>query len=378
MALVLRPVILYTKDSRVDMMKTLKKVLIFFIVFAAVWFLVQPVFAYDWNKTENMGARYESYAAARVGEFDVLWIGSSNVYADICPPLIWHNNGITGFNMGTANNFSLLEYYQLKHLLNVNKPQLVVMELSGISVLKSPDENFDLYEPIYRKIIDTMPDYGLRLQMIKEVCSRYESLDVLPFLLPLIRYHDRWEEIDMESIKGMFEEDSYNEYRKGAYFNSKVMSQEWPGDVFVYENEVVPLYDEYYQKMVDLCKEEGIEVLIMLSPKVQQRYADYEGAKNLAERNGLNFISFTKQEEFMAVGLDTKMDFYDDAHLNILGQYKFSKFMGDYISRKYGLTDHRGDAVYADWDGWYEDYLGRYKSKENDMTFLNPADDGKE
>ena len=374
----LRQATLYTKVSKMELKKRVLKLIIFILAFVVVWTLMQTVLAYDWDKTEHMKARYQSYANAEEGEWDVLWIGSSNINAAICPALMWHNNGITGFNLGTANNISLLAYYQLLYMLEVNEPKLVVMDLSGLSVLKNPDEYFNAYESVYRKVIDTMPDYSIKLEMTRDVCARYETLDMASFFLPLLRYHDRWEDISKEDINAKFTEDSYNEFRKGAHYNSKIMPQDWPEDVFTYGDEIIQLYDEYYQKMIDLCKSRGIEVLVMLSPKLDQRFADYEGAKVIAERNNLNFISFTTEAVFEEIGFDAKTDFYDPAHLNILGQHKFSKYMGDYIMETFGLTDHKNDERYADWDGWYDEYIGKFNSQKDNMTIIEVVDDVEE
>ena len=350
--------------------KTVVKLISFVVIALLGWYLLQAVFLYNWD-SEHVTAKYESYAAEPKGSIDVLWIGTSNTYADICPAAMWHESGITSFNMGTANNVSLLEYYQLEYLIGVNKPKLVVMDFSGASVEESPDEYFDSYEPAYRKLVETMPNIGIKLRMIKDFCSKYESLDYPSFLFPLLRYHSRWEELTKEDWDIFSGDESYNEYRKGAYFNSKVYVQEFAQDIFTYQTEPVEMYQEYYQKMLELCKENDIEVLVTLLPKVEQRHADYVMAKEFAAKNNLNLAEFTTVESMMAIGLDPKRDFYDHEHLNILGQNKFSSYIGKYIAKVYKLEDHRGDTNYSEWDTWYEDYLQRYNSKKDDMTIVN-------
>ena len=313
-----------------------------------------------------MSAKYESYEQAPEESIDVLWMGSSNTYSDICPVVMWHNNGFTGFNMGTANNVALFEYYQLEYLLKHNKPKLVVIDFSDASLEESPDI-YTQFEPTYRKMADTMPDLGIKIRMVSDFCSKYESLTVPSFLFPLLRYHSRWEELTKADFNLTKKDDSYNEYRKGAYFNSKTQPYTLGDDIFTHKTEIVPMYTEYYQKMYDMCNEKGIEVLVTLSPNVTQRHADYEMAKAFAEKNNLNLVAFITADSIRKIGIDPEKHYYDEGHLNIIGQSIFSSYMGDYISETYSLVDHRGDSSYSDWDMWYEDYIERYNKVKAEM-----------
>ena len=342
------------------------KSVVFILILAVCWVFLQAVFSYNWD-SEHVEAKYESYVSAPEGSIDVLWIGTSNTYSDICPVVMWNNSGITGFNMGTANNVSLFEYYQLQYLLKHNKPKLVVMDFSTASVEESPDK-YEQFEPTYRKMVETMPDLGIRLSMIRDFCSRYESLDAASFLFPLLRYHARWEELTKEDWDIFSGDDSYKEYRKGAHFNTSVEVQKFEPDLFTRKTEAVPLYAEYYQKMYELCRDEGIDVFVTLLPSIKQRYADYEMAKEFAEANKLNIATFTTVQSMQIVGLDAGKHFYDDEHLNIIGQNVFSAYIGEYIAKIYGFEDHRGDETYADWDVWYEEYFERYSQKKNEMN----------
>ncbi|MBO4235639.1 MAG: hypothetical protein J5928_04275 [Firmicutes bacterium] len=348
-----------------DNKKRIIESLVFILLVAVCWVFLQAVFSYNWD-TEHVSAKYESYVNAEDGSIDVLWIGTSNTYSDICPVVIWHNSGITSFNMGTANNVSLFEYYQLKYLIKHNKPKIVAIDFSGASVEESPDK-YAQFEPTYRKMAETMPDLGIRLSMIRDFCKKYESLDMPSFLLPLLRYHARWEELKAEDWDVFSGNDSYSEYRKGAYFSTNVEPKEFAPDLFTRKTEAVPLYAEYYQMIYDLCHDEGIDVFVTLLPNVRQRYADYEMAKEFAETNKLNIAAFTTVQSMQIIGLDAGKHFYDNEHLNIIGQNIFSAYIGEYIAKIYGLTDHRGDEAYSDWDMWYDEYFEKYDKRKEEV-----------
>jgi len=49
--------------------------------------------------------------------------------------------------------------------------------------------------------------------------------------------------------------------------------------------------------------------------------------------------------------VDYQIDFADSAgHLNTAGARKITEYLGDYISRRFGIPDRRGEAAYADWE----------------------------
>ena len=50
------------------------------------------------------------------------------------------------------------------------------------------------------------------------------------------------------------------------------------------------------------------------------------------------------------IGINWKTDSLDQGdHLNFSGAEKVTKYLGNYLSEKYKLPDHRGDSAYAAW-----------------------------
>ena len=345
------------------------KLTVFILIFVLLWAGFQYVFSYDWNRSERMGTRYNALLEEPAGSIDVLMMGASNIFADLSPAVIWEKTGITSFNLGTSDNIPLLMYYQLQYLLKVQNPKLLILDVSSLSNGTAQDVTEE-YEYVYRKLIDTMPDFSIKMAMIRDVCTRYESQDFKSYLFPLLRYHDRWEELSNRDFNHSISEKTYRPFTKGCHLNTKIRKLKWPGDVFSYETEEIPLYTEYYQKMIDLCKENGTQVLLVLFPKTDSRYADYEVAAQLAEKNGLPFVSYITADDFAKMDIQVETDFYDRHHLNLLGQKKFSGHFAEYLSENYDLKDHRNEAGFESWQRTVEEYEAYYNEKKDNMKIL--------
>ena len=355
--------------------KVVFKAVLFAAIFAILWMGFQHVLGYDWNRSERMGTRYDAFNAEPDGTVDLLILGSSNTYADIAPAVIYEESGITSFNMSTSNNITFLMYYQLQYLLKVQKPKMLVIDIAGLSGEKDLNENEDDFEKIYRKITDSMPDFKLKLQLIREICKLYDNQDAKTYLFPLLRYHDRWEELTDRDFDHSIAEKEYEPFTKGCYLNTKIVPLKWPDDIFTYHGgDAVPLYLEYLQKILDLCRENDIEVMLLMCPKTMSRYGDFSGAKEFAEQNGLTFLSFETQEKVADAGIDLQRHFYDKKHLNILGQKTFSLVLADWLAANTDLPDHRGDPAYGNWEETVRSYEEYYDSHKDKMELLEPQE----
>ena len=348
-------------------------IIIFMFILALVVFPIQSVLSYDWNRQENLKTRYDFYSN-EADDIDILFMGASGTYAGISPPEIWHETGMTSFNMGTSHNVLFMMYYQLEYLLKKGTPQLVVIDFTGVSVEKNPDERMDIYEAIYRKMVDTMPDLAIKREMINEITKRYKSQKRMSYWLPLLRYHDRWDELDRIDWDKGYSDSLYKPFTKGSHLSSARMILDWPENI-VQDQDTVPieLYLESGEKIVELCKSKGIDVLIIISPKHIIKLADYEAAKTFAADNNLNFFPGIQEDELKSIGLDFETDYYNRTHLNIFGQRKYSDALGKYIQDNYDIrTDH--DDIKENWNEAYEEYVAKFDEMAQNVTVVEYKD----
>jgi hypothetical protein len=124
---------------------------------------------------------------------------------------------------------------------------------------------------------------------------------------------------------------------------------------------------EYLDKMTALCKEKGVELILVKAPTNSIRYYWYPewDAQMVAyaEKNGLAYYSMIGKDE--EIGLDWSRDTYDKGlHLNVYGAEKVTSYFGKILAENHGLTDHRGDsAISAIWEERINSYYNERGEK---------------
>ncbi|MEA3327447.1 MAG: hypothetical protein U9R53_09110 [Chloroflexota bacterium] len=107
----------------------------------------------------------------------------------------------------------------------------------------------------------------------------------------------------------------------------------------------------YYEKIIQLCREKDIEVLLVSMPRLE-RSDDYEynAVSRFSDEYGLTLIDYNLPEFMDVVGFDPMTDMTDKNHVNSFGAEKFSRNLGDYISTQFNLADKREDPKYSQWN----------------------------
>lgn len=80
----------------------------------------------------------------------------------------------------------------------------------------------------------------------------------------------------------------------------------------------------------------------------------------LAQEHGIPFLNLTEQNL-----IDYGVDYGDRHHVNLFGAEKITRYMGDYLSQHYELTDYRGITEVA--EKWNADYQAYLQFKQNEM-----------
>jgi len=115
-----------------------------------------------------------------------------------------------------------------------------------------------------------------------------------------------------------------------------------------YGIEIIPR--EYYEKIIEICNERGIEVLLVSMPRfIKADYFEYNAVSKFAEEWGLTLIDYNLPELMEEVGFDPLTDASDEHHVNSFGAEKFSSHLGEYIKTHYELADKRDDPDFAQW-----------------------------
>lgn len=306
-------------------------------------------------------AMHEMYEQENI---DILFLGSSHAYRSIDTEIMDEAWGVNTFNGGTSSQQPVLSYYLLKEVGRNNELSRVYMEVYYDLMW----DNEDYQSPTAAYIVsDYMVPSWNRLQFLWDTGGK----DYLVHGLILGRRN--WESLfDFAYLKNNLREKSSAQYRNYEYV--KADNEEYAGKGFVYSRETVepgtfaakeafePVRSEaiseknrkYLDKIIEYCREEGIELIFYSAPVPDFRLAGCG-----------NYDSYIEQMERFLEGKDIPyydfnlcssaylpMDdscFKDDNHLNGKGAGIFSSFFAGFFE---------GD---ADWESvfWnsYEEKL---------------------
>ncbi len=273
-----------------------------------------------WDMTNKVSGFYNEPQ----NEFDVMFFGSSNTYCSFMPTVLWEQTGVYSYVFATQRQPLSATYSYIKEALKYQSPRLIVMD---VLTVEETQEYLDA--GVNHSAADDIRMGKEKVEMCLSLAPGKESLELL---LPFIKYHVRWKELQdkdyafrrnslRDPLKGYVLLD--NTYDKATYVSQKEVTE---------CKEISEKNARYLQKIIDLCRERKIELLLVKTPNnetTEQRKL-FNTARQTAEKNGVRFINFN--DHYDAIGLDTSTDFYDATHLNYKGAEKFSKYFAEMLS----------------------------------------------
>lgn len=335
------------------------KIIAFVLLFCVCFFTVQDILRYKGENAEDMKARYDSYRdQIRSGmDVDVLFVGSSPVYAAVSPMIIWKEAGITGMNLATSNQTVMALYYSLLNAFETALPKAVVLDFRDLHEFRPADD--DRYYYVYRKTHDTIESIPLKLQLAQDV---FRTGGGFEYLFPIFNQHERWCELGQSDFGYPARE--YYVFGRGALMRRKteevVLSGTYDEDLKPVEHDPISL--SYYEKIIDLCREKGIKLFCLIAPSanLDKRMAVHNGIRLYCEEKEIPILNYNEPSLVKEIDLDYAIDFYNEEHLNANGAVKLSSSLAGHLDELFDLPDHRGDPAYEQWDTDWELFTETY------------------
>ena len=134
-------------------------------------------------------AQHDQFYDMKKDTVDVLFLGSSHSYCGFSPQEFYDRCGIRSYNLGSSRQSTWLSYYWLREALKTQTPQAVVMDVYYTRV-SSGDE------PSVQKALSYMKWSPNKVEAVQTAVKEFPELNFKSFLLPNIRFHDRWKELD--------------------------------------------------------------------------------------------------------------------------------------------------------------------------------------
>lgn len=353
------------------------KIIIFFMLVGGIIFVAQNVT----EKKTSVEKYYDFYQVA--DQVDVLFFGSSHMLNGINPVQLYRDYGITAYNMAKPGGIAAESYWQFMNALDYCNPKLVVVDLWALDrdyQYLDVMEDFRTDEERSNSVAlahENLDNWPISKTKIAAVCDLISDFDLrLELLWPFTVYHDRWSSLSESDFTEAFNVTS-SKYLLGAEAQKVLYTGE---SVFESEDRTQTLPEEtisyqYIEKMVKECKERGIEIAFTFMPMAESYDTDVQAVNSggqLAKEYGLNYYWFLNHADLQVINFTT--DMYDGSHLNNLGMYKMTAYIGNELSNTYSLTDHRGEAGYDYWSQrvseWTNTQISEMQSNSNVYNVL--------
>ncbi len=332
------------------------------IVRGAVFLCLLVVFVFQAGKVlENKNAEKLSgaYFSERKGTHDVLFLGPSTIMNGVYPAELWHEYGVTSYNLATGNQSAAASYYLAAEAIRRDHPRVIVLDCGKMRLKKSIGKLSYLHY-----ITDRMPLLGAnRLAMIRYIAKERESTfdETVGLYLPITQYHHRWTDLTEKD----FEKDE-----KAVTLGAKVDVRKTKLKFEAFQpyeaspDAALPAFSDYWlREIIRLCDETGTDLLLITMPNMMvARYVKQSGYEKridaaaavgrIADELDVPYLNLLKEGE--TIGLDPLKHTVDGQHFNVKGSTLFTEWLGGYLTEHFQLTDHRGEAQYAYMDARYE------------------------
>lgn len=324
--------------------RVLIEVGLFLVGFVILWHyftnLLQPKYLFDSVYVSPETEMWTDFYRQEKDSIDVLYIGSSHIYNDVNPIVIYEKSGLTGFDMATSAQDMATAYFLLQEALRFQKPQCIVLDVYGFHFQSL------LLTENYKKTLDNMRWSSVKLSAIEAWQKNLKEETLVNRIFTLLDFHARWSDLN---------DNDYN-YQKKMHLNrgfaasTEVQAIELiPSD----GSPVITLNDtdlSYLDSIIEVCQSRGIHMIMIATPHADWKTEEKELIADLAAEKNIEFFDFNESSAIRECGLDCAKDFRDRSHLNVYGAQKFSAFLAERVRSWNDDVDEHSEQVYKKWD----------------------------
>lgn len=293
------------------------------VSYTAAWLLIPP--------RQSYGGTWENYRQEAEDSIDVLFFGSSLVYCNIVPGVIWETCGVTTYLMAGPEQTIPITYSYIREACRTQRPKVVAVELTGMF--------YPRYCNYTKANIAYMPWSVNRLEAVFNAAEPELRAGLL---FPLLDYHSRWPEVTPEELAAHLSPAA--DILAGYTFLDRVFPQEET----VYQDYSAGTEDyarslEYLRRIYDDCRENGTQLLLFLTPTKGRipPEALSQLKQDISVFSDAVFVDFNERWDDLAIDDDT--DWYDRLHFNCRGADNFSRYLAGYLAGELGLPPTQGE-----------------------------------
>ncbi len=285
---------------------------------------------------------------------DVLFLGSSVVVNAFIPQQIYNDHGIRCYNLGSEQQSIYMSYYWLKEALSYQKPKVVVLDVLFMWDLHS-ESPINMAEGFTRKCLDPMRWSPVKQEAVHNLCALDKSQSELSYYLTNFRYHSRWTDLKEYDFKpSMTDNNPLLGYAPIVGDGPDSYTPFEPSDIEA-TMEFHPLMQEYLDRIVELCRENNIKLVMIDMPGNGMHDGVHNAHVLYAKENNIDYMNLCTRDNYEKIGGELPV-INIVGHPNVPGAVKLSTFMGNTLHDLYDLQPVY-DEQYENTRGYYEHML---------------------
>lgn len=259
---------------------------------------------------EDENHRWSMFYRLPKNSIDVVFMGNSHNFSTFQPQIIDNIIPVNSYVVGVPGENTFVTYYELKELLRYQHPKVVVLESFATNVTGSEDMGY-----IYEFLDPGRFDIN-RYMVAKEFLGLENAFSIFPALRtriywnPLSHYtsnfvYHAFEEKNFAITKDMGANPKENIISQTDY--SGGLKESWINSISTSAENLA-----YLQKIYDLCKAEGIQLIITSVPVISQVPELTSEIDKFTSENNIPYFTY-EQSQF------NHLHFANTTHVSIFG-----------------------------------------------------------
>lgn len=362
-------------------MKKFLKGSLFIVVIIVAVIILNDIYSIKYTKYLNRWSdtsTVTSFYNEPKNSLNVIVLGTSTNSSGIQPAVIWNERQITSYNLSTERQNALAAYYLLKESLKYQRPDVVVINARWITT-QYQDENgqaeIDNDNAALHLALDHMKFSGVKIQAATDIAAQSHTQSALDYILPLAMYHSR-DDLKKNDFDFSYLPEQHDLKGSSILLNTFAVAasrmsfeDDPPEEPFAFElSGIGPVY---VQKMIDLCNENGVDVLLLSLPIPFWDWPSHQSVQAFAQSNGVQYLDMNTKQCVDEMRIDWEQDFADEIHENIFGSYKTSSLLAKFLAENYSLSQTPADDITASFNNSYAVYNGYFNTYPSIVALKN-------
>lgn len=310
--------------------------IVFVLLFMALFCYLSLVFTPTRDDAvEGLSNNMEyAYRGENKSSIDLIFVGNSDVARGVNPIQIWRDYGITACTIGPSASSATEIYNKLMDVTKYQTPKMVVVEVDCL--YPANNKYYKMIKEEEQRVLSE------RQSSIKDEISEIDDKTIsgLSFYWPLMKYHDRWSELDINEFFDLNGRFKYS--AKGYMYTNEAIAFPY-GDEYMAKTtnkgaKFKKDTEEYFEKIYSYCKQNNVKMSLLAIPSGSSWTVEkHNTTVKLAEKYELDFVDYNTNPELID-GFDWSTDTKDAGnHLNYSGATKLTKAYMDYLIPQFNL-----------------------------------------